>query len=469
MWTINLSWVDDQSAAKEIIANEESNWTFIRSIAGTFGIDVALYRILYQSVLLLPEGAVNIRSDAFGTGDFIDYGGGSYAEGYVDLGQADGRSAVIENSITLIATENEITITPEQFLKQCTVYTISYEGVSPENPSFIDSLEQLRLDLKYGRELSDSYPVYSEGSWFQLTPAQLFYYTAEAITKIAQNSQLSIQHPIEDIAKPSAERGEWGTFWKSLSKAEYVGLAQTVLDDISDDKVAPGEVDSPAGKMRFRDVLYTLTRILSYYGDSGKLPDQINLAPVPSGDLVWGNTVIPANHAYYLLSDSYVITNGAGVNGVLENIRDSLDYRSLAEEICNWTGSNISYELYFRPPTSEDVLISRKGQCRDFTNVYLAMARTAGLPARRVSGWIVSEWQPPAGWEFVVTTLPDGRTVGSHAWVQVYLPGEGWVPVEPQTKRPFLYVGELPYEVYRQTEQTWMNALAGYETATGPL
>jgi transglutaminase-like putative cysteine protease len=221
--------------------------------------------------------------------------------------------------------------------------------------------------------------------------------------------------------------------------------------------------------MRFRDVLYTLTRILSYYGDSGKLPDQINLAPVPSGDLVWGNTVIPANHAYYLLSDSYVITNGAGVNGVLENIRDSLDYRSLAEEICNWTGSNISYELYFRPPTSEDVLISRKGQCRDFTNVYLAMARTAGLPARRVSGWIVSEWQPPAGWEFVVTTLPDGRTVGSHAWVQVYLPGEGWVPVEPQTKRPFLYVGELPYEVYRQTEQTWMNALAGYETATGPL
>jgi transglutaminase-like putative cysteine protease len=114
-------------------------------------------------------------------------------------------------------------------------------------------------------------------------------------------------------------------------------------------------------------------------------------------------------------------------------------------------------------------LISRKGQCRDYTNVYLALSRTAGIPARRVSGWVITEWQPPAGWEFVVGTTPDGKTVASHAWIQVFVPGEGWVQVEPQSKKPDLYVGELPYEVYKQVEvkQTWMEALAAYETARG--
>jgi transglutaminase-like putative cysteine protease len=468
-WTISFSLVDNQSAAKEIIANEESNWTFIRSVAGSSGVDVALYRISYRSVMVLPEGAEDVYSEIFGSHEVTDYGGGSYVEDSVSLGQVDGKPAIIENAVTLIATENEITITWEQYLEQFLAYTISYGGVSPENPSSIDSLEQPRLDLKYGRELSDRYLVYGSGSWYSLTPAQLLYYTAEAITTISQGGQFSIQQPIENITEPDSESGEWGACWENLSKAEYVSLAQAVLDEISGDKVAPGEIESSIGKMRFRDVLYTFTRILSRYGKSGELPGQINIAPVPSGELSWGGRPIPASHAYYLLPDTYVITNTNGVNEVLDNIRDSLDNRRLAEEICNWTGSNITYQLYFTPPTSEEVLASREGQCRDFTNVYLAMARTAGIPARRVSGWIVSEWQPPAGWEFVVTTLPDGKTVASHAWVQVYLLGEGWVPVEPQSKRPTLYVGTLPYEISKQSEQTWMSALAGYEAASGLL
>jgi len=468
-WTINFSLVDNQSAANEIISSEESNWTLVRSVAGSFGIDIAFYRVSYKSTTILPDGAENVYSEVFGSNDFTDYGGGSYSEDFVSLGQVDGKPVIIENAVTLFATENEITITPQQFLEQYLAYTISYGGVLPENPSFMDSLEQLRLDLKYGRALSDDYPVYSSGSWYSLTPAQLLYYTAEAITTIVQDNQFSIQQPIENITKPDNESGDWGACWENLSKTEYVSLAQAVLDNIGSDKVAPGEIESSIGNMRFRDILYTFTRILFYYGESGELPSQITITPVPSGELNRGDNLIPANHAYYLLPDTYVITNTTRVNGVLENIRDSLDNRSLAEEICNWTGSNITYQLYFTPPTSEEILVSKKGQCRDFTNLYLAMARTAGIPARRVSGWVVSTWQPPAGWEFVVTTTPDGKTVASHAWVQVYLPGEGWVPVEPQSKRPALYVGTLPYEVYRQSEQTWTSALAGYEAGYGLL
>ena len=468
VWTINFSWVDNQSAAKEIIAEQESAWTLIRSVAKTF--DVVFYRCSYQSVTVLPEDAENVYSAMFDYYEFTDYGGGSYSEGSVYLGQVNGRPAVIENGITLTATENEIAITPQQLLEQYLVYTISYEGVSPQNPSFIGSLEQVRLDLKYGRELSDYYSVYSEGSWYSLSPAQLLYYAAEAITTIAQDNQFSVQQPIKDIIQPDSESGEWEACWENLSKTEYISLAQAVLDDINYDNEAPSEVESPIGRMRFRDILYTFTRILSPYRKSGELLGEITFAPVPSGELSWSGNPIPADHAYYLLPDVYVITDTARVNELLDNIRDGLDNRGLAEEICDWTGSNITYGLSFTPPTSEEVINSRKGQCRDYTNVYLAIARTAGMPAREVGGWVeFDEWQPPAGWEFTVTETPEGKTVVSHAWAQVYLPGEGWVPLEPQSKRPNLFVGTIPYEVYRQSEQTWTSALASYETGYGLL
>lgn len=469
-WTITSNWVDNQSAAKETIAEEESSWVLVRSIAELYNIQVALYKRSYTSALILPENAENIYSPFLGSSQTIDYGGGTYSEGSLYLGQIDGRPAIIENGTSLTATENEITITPEDLLENSLFYTINYSGISPENASFISSLDQVRLDLKYGRELDDYYTIYNGESWHSFSPAQVLYHSTDAITTINQGSQFLIQQPIESVAPPDNEDGSWRASWENLYKNEYVALAQTVRDNIKSTGEAPGTIETSIGKIRFRDALFTFTMILSSYGKSGELPSVLTFAPVPSGELTRDDNRIPANLAYFLLPDTYVITGTDKVNEVLDNVYEiSYDNRKLAEEICNWTGTNLTYGLSFVPPTSEEVLVSREGQCRDYTNVYLALARTAGMPARRVGGWVVSAWQPPAGWEFAVGTTPEGKTVASHAWVQVYLPDEGWVPVEPQTKKPNLYVGELPYEVYRQLEQTWMGALAGYESAYGVL
>jgi len=462
-WEIELDWVDRTMGAEDAISESDSDWIFTRSVAQTYGLDFGVHFSYSADLTFLPEGAADVRLPSE-THSFQDYGGGSYSESLIELQQIGGRYVIFENEVFVTATENEMSITVDQLLNNYSPSVILYHGQEPDNWSLIESFEWARLDMKYGRDLRENYPVRMENSWHYMTPAQMFCCSALEILAVFGGEDITAVSPAQ-VTWPGQEEGDWAVCWRELSMDEYLSLAARV----SELESIPEWFDTAAGRMRPSDVFYTFLRILSAYKESGRLPDRILVAPVPKGGLAWGNRAIGADNAYYLLSDTYVVVGGEGALDVLENIRDDLDNMGLVEEICNWTGSNISYGLYFRPPTSEEMLVSRRGQCRDFTNVYLAIARSAGIPARRVSGWIISGWQPPAGWEFAVTTTPDGKTVASHAWVEAFVPGEGWVPLEPQSSRPSLFVGDLPFDAYRQTEQTWIGALAGYEAARGNL
>lgn len=78
-----------------------------------------------------------------------------------------------------------------------------------------------------------------------------------------------------------------------------------------------------------------------------------------------------------------------------------------------------------------EALALRKGVCQDLAHVMLGCLRSLGLPARYVSGYLLTE--PAPG---------QPRLVGSdasHAWVSVYLPGaEGsgrWADLDPTNDR----------------------------------
>ena len=71
----------------------------------------------------------------------------------------------------------------------------------------------------------------------------------------------------------------------------------------------------------------------------------------------------------------------------------------------------------------DEVLYQRSGVCQDFAHLMLACLRGLGLPARYVSGYLLTE--PPAG---------RPRLMGvdaSHAWVAAYAPPHGWVEFDP--------------------------------------
>jgi transglutaminase-like putative cysteine protease len=81
-------------------------------------------------------------------------------------------------------------------------------------------------------------------------------------------------------------------------------------------------------------------------------------------------------------------------------------------------------------PTATDVstpiarvLESRRGVCQDFAHLSLATLRSLGIPARYVSGYLLT--RPPPG------QVKLKGSDASHAWISVYAPQTGWVDFDP--------------------------------------
>jgi transglutaminase-like putative cysteine protease len=69
-----------------------------------------------------------------------------------------------------------------------------------------------------------------------------------------------------------------------------------------------------------------------------------------------------------------------------------------------------------------ETLDTRCGSCRDFAVLMMEAVRSLGLAARFVSGYIYVPQRDGGG------TMGGGST---HAWMQAYLPGAGWIDFDP--------------------------------------
>lgn len=100
-----------------------------------------------------------------------------------------------------------------------------------------------------------------------------------------------------------------------------------------------------------------------------------------------------------------------------------------------WMGARTEYSLDAPlSPTGVDVVDhflfeSRQGWCEQIASSLVVLARSVGIPARLVTGFVPEERDLVTG-TFVV------RARDAHAWAEVWFAGVGWVPFDPTADVP---------------------------------
>lgn len=115
--------------------------------------------------------------------------------------------------------------------------------------------------------------------------------------------------------------------------------------------------------------------------------------------------------------------------GLLEYARPSFSPgRPVLDAVLDLT-RRIHSEFVYDPVATDlatpiaEVLETRRGVCQDFAHFAIGCLRAIGVPARYVSGYLRTI--PPPG-------KPRLRGAdASHAWFSVYVPGFGWVDIDP--------------------------------------
>ncbi|MBS0446200.1 MAG: transglutaminase family protein [Proteobacteria bacterium] len=190
--------------------------------------------------------------------------------------------------------------------------------------------------------------------------------------------------------------------------------------DVYSNSVALVEPATPSDELKFVcsfTVEHTGTRALDLpllpaaerfpfdYSAEEKIALQHYLLPFyddPSGELAaWARQ--------FVRDDGATGTRDLLVN-MTQFIRDSMTYVACEEE-----GVQTPY----------DTLRAQSGSCRDFATLMIEAVRSLGYAARFVSGYLYSPALDGGVGEAITGA---GAT---HAWVQVYLPGAGWIPFDP--------------------------------------
>jgi transglutaminase-like putative cysteine protease len=88
-----------------------------------------------------------------------------------------------------------------------------------------------------------------------------------------------------------------------------------------------------------------------------------------------------------------------------------------------------------------EVLRDRRGVCQDFAHLLLGLCRSLKIPARYVSGYLATE-----------------MASATHAWIEVFVPGQGWRGLDPTHD---CQVGEMHVKIANGRDYADVSPISG--------
>lgn len=137
-----------------------------------------------------------------------------------------------------------------------------------------------------------------------------------------------------------------------------------------------------------------------------------------------------------------------------------------AEAVVEYLGTGFGYTTDLPAvgggePIESFVFDTKRGHCEYFASTAVLMLRVQGVPARLVTGFLGGAWNSVGDYLGV-------RQGDAHAWVEVYVPRYGWVPIDPTPAADVLPVQRGALETwlrntYDAARLNWMKWVIEYD------
>ena len=180
------------------------------------------------------------------------------------------------------------------------------------------------------------------------------------------------------------------------------------------------------------------TIIFTIFAGSAKISVDLN-QPLPYSPAYL--TDIPSDAAQYLKPTDKVQSDDPIIMSLANNfLAGAEDEATVASRIQQWLQRNVTYDPAAEggPDDALYVLSHKVAICDGWAHLFLALARADGIPARFIGGYnLGGEINYPLDTEgnSTLTVSCDDKP---HSWVEVWFPGTGWVPFEPQDSAGFV-------------------------------
>ena len=200
----------------------------------------------------------------------------------------------------------------------------------------------------------------------------------------------------------------------NILKSQYLSLADSIEKTIASTGKTPSEINTSLGTINFDNLVYSFSKVLNFEGTTQRLPNYVSVEPWSQ---VIKNTAtsegsgssIAAALLPYLQPTTNAQSNNPTIVALANKITAGLTTPySKAVAIFDWVRNNITYSFYYNTKYGAvGTLAAGTGNCCDHSNLVVALARAAGIPARYQQGYC---------------DFSDGWY--GHVWAQLYVNGK---------------------------------------------
>ncbi|QQS47474.1 MAG: transglutaminase family protein [Acidobacteriota bacterium] len=143
--------------------------------------------------------------------------------------------------------------------------------------------------------------------------------------------------------------------------------------------------------------------------------EEMDLSPLDLFDYLAPTRYAPEDESIMRMAEREFVRDDpeATALGLMDALYNSLKYEPGATDV---------------KTTALEALNLGRGVCQDFAHLMLAACRGLGIPARYVSGYLYS---PQTLREREQSGMAIPANAASHAWVDVFVDGRGWLSLDP--------------------------------------